>query len=131
MKMSPDEQSILATFPSSTKAQAAMEELKEQGFNEVRLDRIDRFGVTSDAQYNSAISGQAETLTGLTVYSSDTDSFNNNDARILLAADPSVSGMAARGYGVAGGEGFLVSMVCSKEKTDQALKILREKGGQV
>ncbi len=131
MKLSSKEQSILATFPSSTRAQAAVDELKAKGFNEVRIDRIDRFGVTNDTQYNNPINGQAETITGLTIYSSDTDHFNNNDARILIGADPSVSGMASRGYGMAGGEGFLVSMVVDKKKTEEALKILREKGGQV
>lgn len=131
MKLNSGERSILAYFPSSTKAQSAMEELKAAGIKEVQLDRVSRYGVNTDKEINNPIAGQAETITGLTLYSADTDRFNDNDARVLMAADPSVSGMAGKGYGLAGGKAFLVTVVTSSEKVDQAVAILKSHGGMV
>lgn len=128
MQLSPGEHSILAYFPSSTAAQDAVEALKAAGVSEVQIDRVSRFGVNNDSQYNNPIAGQAETQTGLTLFSADTDRFNNNDARILLGADPSVEGYTPPGYGMPGGKAFLVTVVTDAAKLDEATAILKDKG---
>jgi len=128
MQLSPGERSILAYFPSSTAAQEAVKALKGAGISDVQLDRISRYGVNHDDQYNNPVSGQAETLTGLTLFSADTDHFNDNDARILMGADPSVEGYAPPGYGMAGGKAFLVTVVTKDENIDAASAILKDKG---
>ncbi len=128
MKLSPDEHSILAYFPSSTSAEEAVRALKEAGVSEVQLDRVSRYGVSYNDRYNNPIAGQAETETGLTLFSADTDHFNDNDTRILLGADPSVEGYTPPGYGAAGGKAFLVTVVTDDEKLDEATNILKDKG---
>lgn len=127
MQLKPGEQSILAYFPSSTKAAEAAEALKSIGIEEVQVDRVSRYGVTHDREYNNPIAGQANTLTGLTLHSSDTDRFANSDTRVLLGADPSVSGMAANNYGLAGGKAFLITVVAPVERVDEAVQLLAEK----
>lgn len=128
MQLAPGEHSILAYFPSSEKAQEAADALKQAGINEVQIDRVTRYGKNYDSQYNNPIAGQAETLTGLTLYSADTDHFNSNDERILLGADPSVEGYAPPEYGVAGGKAFLVTVVTKENEVDKASAILNDMG---
>lgn len=127
MQLSPGERSILAYFPSSTKAQAAVEALKSAGISEVQMDRVSRYGVTLNRDINNPIAGQADTLTGLTLFSSDEDQYANNDARILMSADPSVYSMGDSSYGVAGGKSFLVTVVTDEANLDQAVNILKDK----
>ncbi len=128
MQLSPGERSILAYFPSTPAAQEAAQALKGAGITEVQIDRVSRFGVSYNSEYNNPIAGQAETQTGLVLFSADTDHFNDNDARVLLGADPSVEGYAPPGYGVPGGKSFLVTVVTSAEKVDEASAILKDKG---
>ncbi|SHJ40347.1 hypothetical protein SAMN02745219_02480 [Desulfofundulus thermosubterraneus DSM 16057] len=131
MQLSPGERSILAYFPSSTRARRAMEELRSAGYDTISLDRVSRFGVEDDAEINNPIAGRAETITGLTLFSAGTDSLSNSESRVLKAADPSVSGMAAYDYGTAGGRAFLVTVVTSEDKVQGAVDILEKHGAQV
>lgn len=127
MQLSPGEQSILAYFPTTTAAQDAIDALNAAGIKEVQLDRVSRFGVSYDDNYNNPLN-QANTLTGLTVYSTNKNNFTDNDERILMAADPSVSGLASEGYGQAGGKAFLVTIVTDQQNLDRATSILKDKG---
>lgn len=127
MQLSPGEQSILAYFPTSSAAQEAMDTLNKAGITEVQLDRVSRFGVSNDDNYNNPLN-QASTLTGLTVYSTNKNNFSDNDERILMAADPSVSGLASEGYGQAGGKAFLITVVTDKQHLEEATSILKDKG---
>lgn len=122
--------SLLAYFPSSTRAEAAIEELKAQGIQEVSLDRVSRYGTSTDAQLNNPVNN-AETQTGLTMFSANTSRLMNSDARILMSADPSNYSMASDNYGVAGGKAFLVTVVTTDELGDQAEQILQRHGGSV
>ena len=131
MRLEQNERSILATFPSSSKALKAKEHLKNIGIKEVQLDRTSRYGDKNDAEFNNPISGQADTGTGLTLYSADHDQFSNNDARVLKAADPSNYSMASKDYGVAGGSTFLLTVVSNEQKLPEIIKIIKENDGKV
>ena len=97
------ERTLVAHFPSSTKAEVVVNALYSAGLSDVHLKRNSRFGVSLDAQRNDSLSlNYAETLTGLTVFSADTPNDENNAARILMGSDPSVSGYSVKGYGLAG-----------------------------
>ncbi len=130
MKLAPGERSILSYFPSSNQAQKAVDALKNAGLSETRLDRVSRYGVTTDANYNNPINNAA-TLTGVTLFSEGTSDELDPDARVLAGADPSVSGYGAKDYGVAGGKAFLVTVVTNEEKLDQAVEIIKKYGGSV
>lgn len=131
MELGHNERSILSYFPSSEKASAAKEELMAAGYQVVQIDRVSKYGYNADSEINSSIAGQARTGTGLTTYSADTDQYSNNDARVLMGADPSNSGMAAHDYGVAGGHAFMVTVVTQDNHVDQAIKILENHKGLV
>jgi len=125
------ERSIFAYFSSSTKAENAIEALQQAGFPEASLRRVSRFGAMHDASYDNALTGQAETLTGLALFSANTDRYTNQSERILMAADPSVSGMSARGYGVAGDTPFAVIAFAPEARVEEAVQILEKHGAEV
>lgn len=131
MKLAPGERSILGYFPSTDTAERAMDEIKSLGVEDVSLDRVSRYGVDLNSEINNPISGQAETGTGLTLFSADTDHFSDNDSRILMGADPSNSGMASRGYGIAGGKSFLLTVVTNEDKVDKIVEIMKDNKGYV
>ncbi len=127
MKLSPGERSVLASFPSSNAGQRAERELKKSGFNTVQLDRISRFGVNINESYNNPIN-RARTVTGPTLYS-NSQGVTNQDTRILMGADPSVSGYGDTNYGIAGGQAFLLTVVAAEDKIKQAEDIIKKHGG--
>ncbi|MGF7186318.1 hypothetical protein GGQ84_002415 [Desulfitispora alkaliphila] len=131
MKLKDGELSITAYFPSSTRAEEATKELKTAGITEANIDRVSRYGVSIDEKINNPIAGQAETQTGLSIYSQDVDRFSNNDTRTLMGADPSVSGMASKGYGLAGGKSFMVTVLTDEKHLDRAVQILEKHHGYV
>lgn len=125
------ERAIFAYFPSSTKAEKAVKALHDAGFPQASIKRTSKYGVMHDASYDNAVNGRAETLTGLSVFSANTDKDTNQSERILMAADPSVSGMSALGYGMAGGSSFAVIAFAPEEQIDEAVQILEQHGGSV
>lgn len=131
MRLERDERSLLAYFPSSTRAQEAINALQEAGIREVQFDRVGRFGTRYNDQYNNPLANQANTVTGLTLYSADINPLVKTDTRALLAADPSVSGVGLKNYGVAGNEGFLVTVVTSPERVDEVREIIEAHGGRL
>lgn len=126
--LKPGERSILAYFASGNDAGAAQEKLKSMGYENVQVDRVSKYGVNYDDEYNNPIMGRAETNTGLVLYSSNTDRLTDNDSRILMSSDPSVSGFA--GGEPAGGEAFLVTVVTDDAGFDKAEKVLKQHGGK-
>jgi hypothetical protein len=126
----PRQRTIIASFPSSTKAEAAAQALASAGITDAHVRRSSRFGVSQDAQLNDPVA-RAETLTGLTIFSANTPNDENSSARVLMGADPSVSGYSTRGYGLAGGKAFTLVAFVDEAQTDQAVSIIKQKGGDV
>ncbi len=134
MQLKKEERSIMAYFADSNSAQRAQKELKEAGISEMQIDRVSRYGTNTDAEINNAITGRP-TQTGLTIFSDKMLKLDEKgdevDRRVLLGSDPSVSGMAAEDYGVAGDKSFLLTVVTSDEKEDAVRKIVKQNGGLV
>lgn len=128
MQLPQGQRSILASFASGPAAEKARQALKDTGFHETQVDRVSRYGVKNDANYNNPLN-QATTITGPTLFSADNGDMDA-DTRVLLAADPSVSGYGDENYGVAGGKAFLLTVVTTQAKVDQALDIIRQHGGE-
>lgn len=129
-QLKPGERSILSYFPTSNKAQEAAEELKQAGFQNIQIDRVSRYGVESDAHFNNPINN-ASSLTGLTIYSDGTGENLGDSGRVLLAADPSASGYGDINYGVSGGRAFLLALVTSDDRVEEAVGIIKKNGGMV
>lgn len=128
--MQEKEQTIISYFPSSTKAQVAADVLAANGMSDNHIKRSSRFGVTFDTERNDAISS-AETLTGLTLFSMKTSNESNAAERVLQGADPSVSGLSSRGYGMAGGHAFSLTAFVPESRVEEAVTIIKQNGGQV
>ncbi|MBE3573214.1 MAG: hypothetical protein IMW95_09725 [Moorella humiferrea] len=129
MQLEKGEHSLLAYFPSSTKAQEAVNALKAAGITTVQFDRVGRFGTRYNDRYNNPLASQGNTITGLTQYSADVNPLVKTDTRALLAADPAVSGIGLKEYGVAGNKGFLVTVVTAASRVKEAREILEAHGG--
>jgi hypothetical protein len=129
MQLPPGQRSILSYFDSSTLAEKARQALKDAGFDETRVDRVSRYGAANDAHYSNPLN-RATTITGPTLFGGDKEEMDA-DTRVLLAADPSVSGYGDANYGVAGGKAFLLTIVTGEKRVDQAVDILKQHGGQV
>lgn len=125
------ERAIFAYFPSSTMAQSAIRALNQAGFNQAEMKRASRYGVVRDATLNNALTGQAETLTGLTLFSANTDKDQNTSSRILMGADPSVSGYGDPGYSLPGKKAFAVIAFAPEERVEEAVQIIEKQGGEV
>jgi hypothetical protein len=125
------ERTLVAHFPSSTKAEVVVNALYSAGITDVHVKRNSRFGVSLDANMNDSLSlNYAETLTGLTVFSADTPNDENNSARILMGSDPSVSGYSARGYGMAGGHAFTMVAFIPEDRVEEVVSIIKQNGGE-
>lgn len=130
MQLSPGERSILAYFPSSGAAQKAAESLKQSGIETARVDRVSRYGAKSDEHYNNPIN-RAVTGTGPTLFSDGAGGDQGASERVLLAADPSVSGYGGTDYGVAGGKAFLLTVVTTDDRIEGAVELIKQNGGMV
>jgi hypothetical protein len=123
------ERTIIAYFPSSTKAESAAHALEAIGLKDVHIKRASRFGVTFNPNVDSPIA-TAETLTGLTIFSQNTSKDDNNSARVLMGADPSVSGFSRSGNDLAGGHAFSIVAFTPENQVEQVVAILKENGGE-
>ncbi len=127
-----NEHSILGFFPSSTKAQKAMDELKQQvgmvpDAGSIQIDRISRFGVVNDSEYNNPINN-AMNEHAVTTYS---NSMGIDDGlNPLIAANDSESGRGINDDNLAG-EAYLVTLVTSKDNVETAVAIMKANGGKV
>jgi len=131
MEIRPGEKSIFGYFEESGQAQRAKKKLENLGYSKVQVDRVSRYGTDFNSEYNNPVAGQAETQTGLTLYSTNQDRFSNTDSRALKNADPSVYSMANYDYGIAGGKAFLLVAVVNDQDTDTVVDIIKSEGGSV
>ncbi|WP_371369615.1 hypothetical protein SRRS_27040 [Sporomusa rhizae] len=125
------EQTIISYFSSSTKAQSAADALSKSGMNDNHIKRSSRYGVTFDTERNDATANLAETLTGLTLFSMNTSNETNSAERVLMGADPSVSGLSSRGYGMAGGHAFSLIAFVPESRVEEAVALIKKNGGEV
>lgn len=130
MQLDPGERSVLAYFPSAERAKRAAEELRGMGYNTVQVDRISKYGAKSDEEINNPIAGRADSVTGLTLFSSEAGDLSVNE-KVLLGSDPSVSGYGNIDYGTAGGRAFLLTVVTDDGNADQVTGIVEKHGGKI
>lgn len=130
MQLPKGERGILSYFPSSARAQEAAEELVRAGFEAVEIDRVSRYGTEFNKEFNNPINNAAS-LAGLTGYSDGSGGGQGDAMRVMQAADPSASGYGLDGYGVAGGKAFLLTAVVPEERVEEAVEIIKKRGGQV
>lgn len=128
MKLNPGERSILAYFDSGTRAEAAEHLLRQAGFTEVQFDQVGRYGYDEEPNRNRpAIAGGEPSEVTAVLYGNERAM--TQDVRVLLNATPSASGMA--GVQEEGWRNFLVTVVTTDDRVDEAVKLIQENGGRV
>ena len=132
MELDKNEHSILGFFPSSTMAENAMQALKDADLvpsaDSVQLDRVSKFGVVNDSQYNNPINN-AVTLHGPTLYSNSAGI--DDGLNPLLAAYDTKAGRGINNADLAGGEAFMVTLVTANENVEEAVALMKANGGRV
>jgi hypothetical protein len=121
------EKSLLAYFHTPEQAEAAAFKLRALRAIDVSVDRFGRYAVTqgTDTDMNQ-LTGDFPSLGQLTLGADA----GNIDANVLLAADPSASGMGGTGDEVTGLDVVLAAVVDSGIE-EQARRVIRDCGGQI
>ena len=131
MQLPEGERSILAFFPSSTRASNASKEIIQSGLvkdsESISVERASNYGVSYNHELNSPINN-AGTVSGIALYGSGS---GGDGPDPLLAATDSASGMVSDGAGMAGGEAFMLTVVTADENVEQAVNIINNYGGRV
>lgn len=117
------EQAILAFFKDPDVAQQAQKELENAGITTAQIDPVSVYPGEPTQEYMNPITGNIPSLGDFTLGTT----FAGRDASVLAAADPSASGLSADE--IVSGENILLTVVCPKEKVEQAVQIIRFNGG--
>lgn len=125
MKLKPGEQSILASFSSGPDAESCLTALKQAGYPEAQMDRVGNSGYKPDVyELRPAIAGKESSLANVTLDPAQLD----DNSRILLAATPDASGMSGGSSDI---KPFLVTVLTSKDRVQDAVDIIQQHGGRV
>lgn len=120
------EQAILAAFKDPENAEKAKKELQNIGIKTVQIDRVSRYGGDGGEarqQLINPITGEPSSHAGM-ILGGD---FSSKSARILANNDPAVYAMG--GGELISGEDIMLTVVCPKDKTEQAVQTIRSFGG--
>ncbi|WP_366923665.1 hypothetical protein MFMK1_000576 [Metallumcola ferriviriculae] len=120
------ERTILASFPSDTKAMEAEKELNDQGINTTQVDRVSKYPGKPNSHYNNPIAGEATSLAALT---ENSGGGLPGDVGPLLAVDNAASGNSTEA-GLVGGKGFLLTVVVEEDKLEKARDIIQKHDGE-
>ncbi|MEO3948098.1 hypothetical protein [Gorillibacterium sp. CAU 1737] len=117
------EKSVIAYFASREAAEEAVNKLRALRALDARVDSFGRFPGSSEGS-STPISGDISSLSSLTLNAT----VETRDTGILLAADPSASGLSGDPSSVSGHR-FVLSAVVPEETHHQALRAVEQSGG--
>lgn len=126
VKLNPGERSILAQFAARPDAEQAVQALKQAGFEDSQLDRVGKFGY--DPRVDRKRPGITTNETSLANAVLD-PALLDDDSRVLMAAFPESSGMS--GPNTIDHMPYLVTIVTSDERVQDAVDLILEHGGRV
>ncbi|MDD3268564.1 MAG: hypothetical protein PHX14_04525 [Syntrophomonadaceae bacterium] len=119
MQLQSGERSVLAYFPTAQQAKTAQAMLNQKGYTETKIDRVSEYPNTE--LYGNSSAALSSLVLGVEAYDGPSP---------LLAADPDASGMA--GYSeLPGSKSFLLTLVTTADKIDEAVQILKEHGARI
>ncbi|BCJ87524.1 hypothetical protein [Effusibacillus dendaii] len=122
-RFDPDkEQLILASFSEWERAEQTKKQLNKMGIETIQIDRVSPYPGEPTEQLENPITGNIPSLAELSLGTQP----SGRTPRILLAADPAASGMAGEHVT---GESVLLTVVCAKNKVEQAVQTIRSNGG--
>jgi hypothetical protein len=121
------DKSILAYFKSPEEAEAVSAKLKAMRVDDFKIDRISRYVGDPVDETMNPLTGNITGLGGLVMDADETSA----SAGILMAADPSASGMSDGGQGGPTGRDILLTAVVDEKIHEKVLRLVTESGGLV
>lgn len=121
------EKSILAYFHAPEEAEGLVSKLKALRASDISIDRISRYPGSPVNETMNPLTGEITGLGGLVMDALET----NDSAGVLMAADPSASGMSHGGQGGPTGRDILLTVVIDEGSHDKALRLIEEAGGTI
>jgi len=118
------ERTVLSSFYSQSDAEAAAIQIHELGVETVQVDELHRYPTHSVSRPLYTISGDIPSLASLTLHSTP----YSRDAAVLLATDPSASGMADGRDNITG-RNFLLTVVCPENDVESVVSIIKSTNG--
>lgn len=123
-----NERNILAYFKSPDEANEVLVKLQSLRVIDASVDRISRYGGGGSMnELSNPITGNITGLGGLVLNAAE----SSNSAGILMAADPSASGMSHGGQGGPTGRDILLTAVVDESVHERAMKIIEDAGGMI
>ncbi|MCL6441969.1 MAG: hypothetical protein K6T83_00655 [Alicyclobacillus sp.] len=117
------ERTVLASFYSAADAKQAAEQIHALGIEVAQVDTLHAHpGVESDVD-SFLISGDIPSLSAITL-----NTLGSRDANVLLAADPSASGMGD-GQDNVTGRNYLLTVVSPESQVDEVVRVIKACGG--
>lgn len=117
----------MSYFYSEEQVEAAKAALADAGIKDAHIRKVSRFGATNDRTQDNPLS-RAETLSGLVLYSANTSNEENAAERVLLGADPSISGYSTGGNPVPGPV-YSLTVFALAGRVEEAVGIIKQNGG--
>jgi hypothetical protein len=118
------ERTILASFYSEAEADRAAQKIHDLGVEVAQVDQLRAFAGPMPARKAFPISGQIPSLSSLTLNTE----VPSRDWGVLLAVDPSASGMAD-GQDNITGRNYLLTVICPEDKVEECVRIIKECNG--
>jgi hypothetical protein len=121
------EKNILAYFKSPEEAQGVASKLQAMRAVDVQIDRISRYVGDPVDETMNPLTGNFTGLGGLVMDADET----SDSAGILMATDPSASGMSDGGQGGPTGRDILLTAIVDEQMHEKALHLIQKSGGMV
>jgi hypothetical protein len=121
------EKNILAYFHSPEQAEGIASKLNALRAVAVQIDRFSRYPGEGMNNMMNPLTGNITSLATLTQGAD----ISSRDEGILIAADPSASGLSDGGDGGVTGRDILLTAVVDESVYEQALRVIEQGGGMV
>lgn len=118
------ERTVLASFYSEEEAKQAAEQIKALGIEVAEVDQLHAYNGFTPEKRSFTISGDIPSLASLTL---NTTPFSR-DAGILMAADPSASGMSD-GQDNITGRNYLLTVISPNETVPKVVSLIKSNRG--
>ncbi|MBX5435802.1 MAG: hypothetical protein IRZ33_01140 [Alicyclobacillaceae bacterium] len=118
------ERTVLASFHSEADASRAAEQIRALGIPVAQVDELHAYGGEPPERHAFIISGQFPGLASITLSHTP----DSRDAGVLLAADPSASGMSDGEDNVTG-RNWLLTVVCPEHLVEDVVRLIKDCGG--
>ena len=118
------ERTVLASFHSRSEAQEAEKQVQGLGVDVTQVAEFGPFSGLPTERDSFLISGEIPSLASITLHNTP----GSRDSGVLLAADPSASGMSD-GQGNVTGRNFLLTAVCPESLVEQAVQVIKQCNG--